>query len=209
MATNDYHFVTRWRVEGTCGEVADIIGAPLDLPRWWPAVYLDVKEIAPLDEWGLGGRVRLVTQGWLPYTLTWEFVVTESDYPHRLAIHVIGDFVGRGVWTFEQDGAFVNVAFDWRVEAEKPLLRRLSPALKPLFEANHRWAMAQGEESLELELARRRSSTGFGSVEASAIPPPPGPITYAGVAVLGGVAFIGAGTLWLASRIVKRVTRRA
>ena len=25
-AANDYHFVTVWRVEGTCGEVADILG---------------------------------------------------------------------------------------------------------------------------------------------------------------------------------------
>jgi hypothetical protein len=206
MAAHDYHFVTRWRVEATRGEVADVLGAPLDLPRWWPAVYLDVEEIEPLDEWGLGGRVRLTTKGWLPYTLVWEFVVTESDYPNRIAIHVSGDFVGRGVWTFEQDGAFVNVTFDWTVAAEKPLLRRWSAALRPLFEANHRWAMSQGEESLVLELARRRAA----SVDAArAIPPPPGPITYAGVAVLGGAAVIGAAAVWGIRRVVKQVARRA
>jgi len=206
MAAHDYHFITRWRVEATCGEVADVLGAPLDLPRWWPAVYLDVQEIEPLDEWGLGGRVRLTTKGWLPYTLVWEFVVTESDYPNRIAFHVSGDFVGRGVWTFEQDGAFVNVTFDWLVAAEKPLLRRWSAALRPLFEANHRWAMSQGEESLALELARRRAA----NVEAArAIPPPPGPITYAGVAVLGGAAVIGAAAIWAIRRVVRRVARRA
>ena len=64
---------------------------------------------------------------------------------------------GAGEWTFEQDGPFVNVTFDWRVAAEKPLLRQVSAALRPVFEANHRWAMAQGEESLKLELARRRA----------------------------------------------------
>jgi hypothetical protein len=209
MGANDYHFVTRWRVEGTCGEVADVIGAPLDLPRWWPAVYLAVEQLAPLDEWGLGGRVRLVTKGWLPYTLTWEFVVTESTYPNRLAIDVIGDFVGRGAWTFAQDGAFVDVTFDWLVAAEKPLLRLLSGPLRPVFEANHRWAMAQGEESLELELARRRAAVpGLGESDpARAIPPPPGPITYAGVAVLGGAALIGAATVWTLVRIAKRIRR--
>jgi hypothetical protein len=202
MAAHDYHFVTRWRVEGTCGEVADVIGAPLDLPRWWPAVYLDVTEITPLDEWGLGGRVRLTTKGWLPYTLTWDFVVTESDYPNRLGIHVSGDFVGRGLWTFEQDGAFVNVTFDWLVAAEKPLLRRLSAAVKPVFEANHRWAMSQGEESLKLELARRRAGD---DESARAVPPPPGPITYAGVTVLGGAAFLGAGAVWGLVRIARKI----
>jgi hypothetical protein len=210
MAANDYHFVTRWRIEGTCGEVADIIAAPLDLPRWWPAVYLDVTELEPADEWGLGGRTRLTTKGLLPYTLTWEFVVTESDYPNRLVIHVSGDFIGRGVWTFEQDGDFVNVGFDWRISAEKPLLQRMSRVLRPVFEANHRWAMAQGEESLKLELARRRlPRSGPGASEAvRAIPPPPGPITYAGVAVLGGALFLGAGAVWATLGIAKKIGRR-
>ena len=74
-----------------------------------------------------------------------------------------GDFDGRGVWTFEQDGAFVDITYDWRLSAEKPLLRNLSFLLKPLFEANHRWAMAQGEESLKLELARRRATSRRGA----------------------------------------------
>jgi len=30
--------------------------------------------------------------------------------------------------------------------------------LKPIFEANHRWAMARGEECLVRELARRQRS---------------------------------------------------
>ena len=53
----------------------------------------------------------------------------------------------------------VDITYDWRLRAEKPLLRNLSFLLKPLFEANHRWAMAQGEESLKLELARRRAAS--------------------------------------------------
>jgi hypothetical protein len=36
----DYHFISRWRVEGTCGEVADVLGDPLALAEWWPSVYL-------------------------------------------------------------------------------------------------------------------------------------------------------------------------
>jgi len=52
----------------------------------------------------------------------------------------------------------VNLTYDWRIRAEKPLLRWLSPLLKPLFAANHRWAMAQGERSLARELARRAAA---------------------------------------------------
>jgi len=199
--SNQYAFVTRWRIEGTCGEVADILGDPLDLPRWWPSVYLGVEEVRPPDAAGLGRRVRLHTKGWLPYTLTWEFEIIESRYPHGSTLVASGDFDGRGVWTFVQDGAFVDVIYDWRLSAEKPLLRNFSFALKPLFEANHRWAMAQGEESLRLELARRRATT---DIARANIPPPPGPVTYAGVALIGGVAAAGAGLAYLMLRSRRR-----
>jgi hypothetical protein len=197
LSTNRYAFISRWRVEGTCGEVADVLNDPLALPRWWPSVYLAADEIRPPDAGGLGRRVRLHTVGWLPYTLRWEFEVVESRYPHGFTIAARGDFDGRGVWTLEQDGAFVNATYDWQIAAEKPLLRSLSFLLKPLFEGNHRWAMAQGEHSLVLELARRRAMS---QAERAAIPPPPGPVTYAGVALVAGAAAVGAGLTYLVFR---------
>jgi len=45
--------------------------------------------------------------------------------------------------------------------------------MKPIFAANHHWAMARGEESLLLELARRRA--GADPTIAAVIPPPSGP----------------------------------
>lgn len=185
---NTYHLVTRWRVGATCGEVADILGDPVDLPRWWPSVYLAAQQLAPPDSRGLGRRVRLLTQGWLPYTLSWEFIVTASRYPNGFTIEAEGDFVGRGVWTLTQDGAFVDITYDWSIRAEKPLLKVLSPVARPLLEANHRWAMRQGEESLKLELLRRRAAS---DRARAAVAPPPGPVTYTGVALIGGAALIG------------------
>lgn len=198
---NEYHFITCWRVEGTCGEVADVLGDPVSLARWWPAVYLSVEEIEPPDSRGVGRRVRLLTKGWLPYTIAWEFVVTASHYPNGFQIAAHGDFRGQGIWTFEQDGPFVDITYDWRIAAEKPLLRNLSFLLRPLFEANHRWAMAQGETSLKLELARRRASSD--AVRAT-IPPPPGPVTYAAAGLLAGAAALGAGVIYLIVRARRR-----
>ena len=199
--SNQYEFLSRWRVEGTCGEVADILGDPLALARWWPAVYLSVKETRPPDARGLGGRVRLHTKGWLPYTLRWEFEVTETRYPSGFTIVADGDFDGRGVWTFVQDGSFVNITCDWRLRAEKPMLRRLSFLMKPLFEANHRWAMAQGEASLKLELARRRATS---ARALATIPPPPGPVTYAAAGLVGGALFVGTALTYLMVRARRR-----
>jgi len=87
--------------------------------------------------------------------ITLETCCIEAEPPRRLAITATGDFNGIGVWTLEQDGGFVNATFDWRLTADKPLLRYLSFLFKPFFSANHRWAMARGEQSLKRELVRR------------------------------------------------------
>jgi hypothetical protein len=198
---NQYHFISRWRVEGTCGEVADVLGDPLALARWWPSVYLRVEELRPPDARGVGRVVRLHTKGWLPYTLDWEFEVTDSRYPYGFTLVAKGDFDGVGVWTFEQDGKFVIATYDWRLSAEKPLLKTLSFLLKPIFEANHRWAMAQGETSLRLELARRRATS---DAARASVPPPPGPVTYAGVVLVAGAAAVAAGLAYLLVRARRR-----
>jgi hypothetical protein len=169
MSINEYHFVTHWRVPGTVAEVADILADAPDLPRWWPAVYLDVQETKPGDEAGIGKEFSLYTTGWLPYMLRWQFRVTESNYPHGFALEAWGDFVGRGEWLLRQNGRYVDITYDWRVQAEKPLLRRLSFLLRPIFAANHHWAMARGEESLRLELARRAGD------KTRPLSSPPGP----------------------------------
>jgi hypothetical protein len=197
MNSHSYHFVSRWRVEGTCGEVADILGDPIALTRWWPSVYLHVEELEPPDARGVGRRVALETKGWLPYTLRWEFVVVESRYPYGFTIAAAGDFTGEGVWTFEQDGPCVNITYDWRIRADKPLLRRLSFLLRPLFEWNHRWAMTQGEASLALELKRRRAPS---AAAWARIPAPPGPVTHSGVALVAGAIAIGGSLAYLMIR---------
>ncbi|HEX9099138.1 MAG TPA: polyketide cyclase [Candidatus Dormibacteraeota bacterium] len=169
----EYHFITRWTIQGTAREVAEVLGDPLALARWWPSVYLEVRELQPGDPVTHVGRVvDLFTKGWLPYTLRWRFTVTESHGVDGFTLVAEGDFVGTGVWTFEQRGEFVDVVYDWRIRADKPLLRYGSPIFRPIFGANHRWAMARGEQSLNLELRRRRARS---PEELAAVPAPPPP----------------------------------
>lgn len=173
MSSNAYHFITHWRAQASLQDVNTVLGDATSLPRWWPSVYLSVRELAPGDAAsGVGRVLDLHTKGWLPYTLRWQLTATHSAYPHGFVVTAHGDFVGRGAWSFRQDGDWVDITYDWRIEAQKPLLRRLSGVLKPLFAANHEWAMRMGEKSLQLELRRRRAQT---AAERAAVPPPPGP----------------------------------
>ena len=172
MAANDYHFITHWRVKSTLQEVFAIIADASELTRWWPSVYLDARVLEPGDSNGLGKRVGLYTKGWLPYTLRWNFNITEVNAPYGFTLEADGDFVGRGIWTFEADGEWVNVTYDWKIRADKGLLRRFSLVMKPLFSANHHWAMEQGEVSLKLELERRHAPTPEARAQIAPAPPP-------------------------------------
>ncbi len=168
----DYTFVTVWRVAGTIDEVKEVLGDAESLPRWWPAVYLDVRLVEPGGPDGVGRAVALHTKGWLPYTLRWTLRITEPITDAGFALTADGDLIGVGRWRFVPDGPAVEITYDWQVSAAKPLLRRLSWALRPAFAANHHWAMARGEESLRLELRRRRART---DAERAAVPSPPPP----------------------------------
>ncbi len=202
MATNTYRFITHWRFRATCEEVSEILSDTDTLARWWPSVYLEVRELEPGDEKGIGKVVDLFTRGWLPYTLRWQFTVTESNKPHGFALEATGDFAGRGVWTFEQDGEYVDVTYDWQISANKTLLRYGSFIAKAFFARNHEWAMRKGERSLELELQRRRTAE---PGELALIPPPPPVSSFSKGRAVGGA--IGAAVVTLVGlRLLRRST---
>ncbi len=179
-ASNEYHLVTRWSLPATPEEIADILFRDAeDMARWWPSVYLRVRLLEAGDEHGVGALVALHTKGFLPYTLRWNFRVTEADLPNRLRLDSEGDFIGRGIWRLTPlravdgvDGPLTEVEYDWSIRAEKGMLRTLSAILRPVFHANHAWAMRQGERSIRLELARRRTTD---PLVLAVVPAPPGP----------------------------------
>ena len=159
MNISSYHFITHWRMKADIWEISDILGDAEGLARWCPTVYLEVKILEPGDAKGVGKVVDLHTKGRLPYRLRWKFRVVENNEPYGFVIEAFGDFVGSGVWKFEQDGEWVNIQYDWDIIAEKPILKLLSWLLKPIFSWNHLWAMAQAEQFLLGEIEKRRTAT--------------------------------------------------
>ena len=64
-----------------------------------------------------------------------------------------GDFEGTGTWMFEEEGEGTHAVLDWRPSVRKPVVRELSPVLRPLFRSNHAWTMRRGLESARRVLA--------------------------------------------------------
>jgi len=171
LAANRYHVVCQWRVLGTLDEIYALLSHPEDLPRWWPAMFLESLPILSGDEEGFATVTRLESRGWLPYVHRWHTSIEEAEQPTALAFRAWGDFKGQIKWRLEQQEAWADVTLDWDVEARKPVERYLSVLLRPLFSASLGWALARGEESLRLELARRHMDEAQGFM----LSPPPGP----------------------------------
>ncbi len=172
MALNEYHLITRWRLRASLDELEQLFHDVEALAQWRPAAFLQVQTVTPGSQGERGKVVRLQIKGWLPYTLRFHFRVTELDVRRRFVVVVWGDFEGRCIGTVQDQGSHLLVVFDWKVQVQKPLVRRLSWILKPVFIANHLWVMARGRESIALELARRRAAR---HERCRELPSPPGP----------------------------------
>jgi len=188
LPTEAYAFTTHWRVQASLEEVWYVITDGDRLADWWPSVYQQVALQDSGDRHGMGRRFQVKTRGWLPYSLNWNMTVTEKESPVRLGLRASGDLQGTGLWTLEQDGDHVILTYAWDVLLHHPLLRILSPLLKPIFAWNHRWAMRKGEESLRLELQRRQVRS---LEEGLRIPRPPRPVASGPLMIGAAVLAVG------------------
>jgi uncharacterized protein YndB with AHSA1/START domain len=141
-----YEFVDEWDVDAAPEAVFTAIADARTYPRWWMPVYIDVEADGP-------PRVGAVStqhfKGRLPYHLRTRSVITAIDAPRSITADVDGDLRGRGTWTLTPTAGGTHVRFDWRVYADRKLLRLLTPILRPALRANHNWAIARAKEGLE------------------------------------------------------------
>jgi hypothetical protein len=194
MAKWAFYISSRWRLDASPDEAWDLISRPEDFPRWWPAAFTDSLTIQSGDETGAQKVVRLESRGFLPLLLRWHLAATQLERPRRLLNRVWGDFEGTETWTLAPVGGGVTVTHEWRIEFRSLLLRVLSTLLRPFFVANHRWAMRQGEQSLRLEIARRRA---VDDAARGRIRPPPAGVsrTTWGLAAAAGAVLALAGVV--------------
>ena len=150
----EYVFVDEWDVDAPQERVFDALADARTYPDWWRPVYREVQADGPPL---VGRESRQKFKAKLPYTLSTVSKIVRMDRPNQFEIMVEGDLRGRGVWTLSPRDGKVHVRFDWRVFADRPLLRYLTPVLRPLFRWNHDVAIRAAMENLE-PYARRTSA---------------------------------------------------
>jgi uncharacterized protein YndB with AHSA1/START domain len=151
----EYAFIDEWDVDAPQEAVFDALADATTYPQWWRPVYISVDADCPPQ---VGCISRQEFKGRLPYHLKTTSEIVRLERPREFEVNVVGDLTGRGVWTLSaRDDGRVHVHFDWRVIADRALLRYLTPVLRPLFRWNHNWSIQRAIEGLE-PYARRTSA---------------------------------------------------
>ena len=152
----EYAWVDEWDVDAPRDAVWDALADARSYPDWWRPVYLEAESDGPP---AVGRTSRQRFRGRLPYTLRTSSTLVRLDRPRELVADVTGDLAGRGAWTLTEVGGRTHVRFVWRVRAERPFIRALTPLLRPAFSRNHAWAVARAREGLE-PYARAQAGSG-------------------------------------------------
>jgi quercetin dioxygenase-like cupin family protein len=138
LLDTEYTFVDEWDVQAPPEDVFDTLADGTTYPDWWKPVYLDVRTDGEYTHQHFKGR--------LPYHLRTRTRTTHAERPCTLQGETDGDLRGTGLWTLTPTTTGTHVRFDWRVNADRRLLRILSPLLRPALRANHDWAIARAIE---------------------------------------------------------------
>jgi uncharacterized protein YndB with AHSA1/START domain len=143
----EYVFLDAWDVDAPQEAVFEAIADARTYPEWWTPVYIEVEGDQPP---GAGVTTKHHFKGKLPYTLNTTSKIVRHDPPTYVEVEVDGDLRGTGKWTLTPQGdGRVHVRFDWIVHADRPLLRYLTPILRPIFRWNHNWSADRAKEGLE------------------------------------------------------------
>jgi hypothetical protein len=141
-----YEFVDEWDVRAPIDAVFAALSDATTYPQWWRPVYISVDTDTPS---GLGNVSEQRFKGKLPYKLRQTSTITRYEPPTRFEVDVVGDLTGHGTWILDARDAVVRVRFEWTVNADKPLIRLLTPVLRPLFRWNHAYAIERAVAGLE------------------------------------------------------------
>ena len=145
-----YRFLDRWVIAAPIERVYDVIGDPLGYERWWTDFVLRASgdEGPPRP----GKRNELLVKAYLPYKVNFGLEVIDAEPPRRIFSRLSKDFDGTGEWTLVETADATEATLDWRPSVNHPLIKYLTPVLRPLFRSNHNWAMQRGERQLRAYL---------------------------------------------------------
>ncbi len=163
MRANVYHFEDHWQVPFPIEEVWDVLSRPEQYPSWWRGVYLRAEPLDRGKTGATGAPIAVIAKGFLPYRLRFKLETLRLEKPTLIEFRATGDFVTDvSRWVLEPAGSGTVVTLELNPRVEKPVIKLLSPPLKPLFRWNHNWTMKVGQRQIVQHLSTSRSGSPSG-----------------------------------------------
>ena len=164
MPSNVFRFDESWEIPGaTVDEVYAVLADGELLPLWWKGVYFEAKRLSGSGAPKTGDKLKARARGALPYELNFILEAAVLEPGRRVVVKSTGDFDGLWSATLSPQGGGVHVDIVWEVTVLRPVLKFLSPVLRPAFAWNHRWTTPRGERGLREYLEEKRKGGGFKS----------------------------------------------
>jgi len=155
MATNEYIFIDKFTAPCDINTAYNYIATIEDYPSWWGNIYKRIEKLNNVPDHQPGVQYAVRVGGFLPYTLTINNEITYTDEPNVIRFKAFGDLEGKGAWYFNPVEDGTEIVFDWRVTANKKVIRWFSFLLKPLFRANHHYCVTEAAKGLRADLIRQ------------------------------------------------------
>ena len=122
-------------------------------------MYLSATPVDGDTEPRVGSKIAAVARGWLPYKLRFTIETTALVKPTLIAFKASGDFrTDDSRWVLTPSGNGAHVVLYWNPVVDKPVVKLLSPLLKPLFQWNHHWTMVRGQRQIIEYMSKSRSA---------------------------------------------------
>ena len=143
----DYSFLTTWLLDCPREPVWRAIHDQARWPSWWRGVEV-AEEVRRGDELGVGSVSRMVWKSAMPYRVHFQVTTTRVEHPTLMEGHAVGELEGVGRWRLFEGGGVTAVLYEWNVATTRRWMNAAAPLLRPVFEWNHDWVMAQGGRGL-------------------------------------------------------------
>ena len=147
-----------WDIDVDISQLDFVINEPHLITTWWAAGFLKVEILAGDYYSPEGLKVRLWTKGMMPHSFKFLARVFHDKQKNQVIVKTDGDF--NGIGTISLNAVTKNksqIHINWRTSVNNHYLYPLMILLKPIFIANHRWAMRRGEQGIKQELIYRNA----------------------------------------------------
>lgn len=151
------HVNATWFIEASRKTVWAVL-SEFDYCRWWPEICEEMRIVSQEDPGVCNKVLDVVSRGWLSHHLRWRLDVSDAAPPRYLKVRASGDLVGDVVCTLEKDASWTIAHFEGSLATKGPWTKPFGFALDPLFSANVKWVMHQGELCIRREVDRRKAS---------------------------------------------------